>query len=130
MQWSQRLSLLLRSLLVYPQSTFEIMQDEKNCETPAPTTTTSRPRTVCDHHNCEYSCVEQHAGALCACEAGYALNDDGRSCHDVDECAGGMHGYVQSGSAITHTPAALKFTPLYVSFVIAERTNFEESVEF
>lgn len=41
----------------------------------------------CGHHNCSHGCFVKPLGEQCFCRDGYELGEDGRSCHDIDECA-------------------------------------------
>ncbi|XP_049827409.1 vitellogenin receptor-like isoform X1 [Schistocerca gregaria] len=41
---------------------------------------------ACVGHPCDGECRATPAGPLCYCTAGYELGQDGKSCHDVDEC--------------------------------------------
>ena len=38
---------------------------------------------------CEHKCKHKNGAAVCSCRAGYLLQADNKTCHDVDECSTG-----------------------------------------
>ncbi|XP_071487623.1 low-density lipoprotein receptor-related protein 4-like [Diadema antillarum] len=46
--------------------------------------------TSCSSHRastrCEHTCIDLNPGIRCSCRQGFALDTDGRSCTDIDEC--------------------------------------------
>ena len=36
---------------------------------------------------CEHKCKHKNGAAVCSCRAGYLLQADNKTCHDVDECS-------------------------------------------
>lgn len=44
-----------------------------------------------DNGQCQHHCQSTAHGAVCSCRDGYNLNDDGKTCSDIDECKLGEH---------------------------------------
>lgn len=57
-------------------------------------TTTTAPNTTrelnCTNFGCEQLCSESNGDVACSCNSGYRLNEDGKSCKDIDECQEGI----------------------------------------
>ncbi|XP_002730748.1 uncharacterized protein LOC100378896 [Saccoglossus kowalevskii] len=51
--------------------------------------------TSCDTYGCEHLCVDVANDSVCSCNSGYALDNDGLHCNDVDECLHGTSGCSQ-----------------------------------
>ncbi|XP_052240328.1 epidermal growth factor-like protein 6 isoform X2 [Dreissena polymorpha] len=42
-------------------------------------------------HDCEHDCLNFVGSYICSCHAGYSLNEDNRTCSDINECHGDTH---------------------------------------
>lgn len=50
------------------------------------TTPTPAKESCLTSNPCEQECIDTGSGYRCDCRAGYTINDDGKTCEDVDEC--------------------------------------------
>lgn len=55
---------------------------------------TCKSTDPCEYSNggCEHECRNEAGKAVCSCQTGFELLDDGKLCRDVDECASLNHG--------------------------------------
>ncbi|XP_076801655.1 uncharacterized protein LOC143446071 isoform X1 [Clavelina lepadiformis] len=62
---------------------------QKSCPKTCKPTAYCEPEATCDKDqlNCDYDCTVTPDGEeVCICDKGYKLNDDQRTCSDIDEC--------------------------------------------
>ncbi|XP_059057895.1 latent-transforming growth factor beta-binding protein 4-like isoform X2 [Achroia grisella] len=76
-------------------------------------TTTKKIKEKCKSDSCEHVCNDDEGKIKCHCHEGYRLQDDKRSCKDVNECAEAIDDLCTAEDTVCHnTPGAFKCVPI------------------